>query len=115
LYVLNSSLDRIPGHVSSVGVPSKEYKLPRTSQVFPAYPYSSLGTHFLLTQNAEDEVQLFFHCGAWEEGPAGGHLIEDAAYTPGKERYHKYKGELAGKATPFHTSTSPHHMSIWVE
>lgn len=34
------------------------------------------------SQNAEDEVQLFFHCGAWEEGPACGHLIKDAANTP---------------------------------
>lgn len=75
----------MPGHVSSVGVPSTEDKLPQTSQVLPACPYSSLGTNFLLTQNAEDEVQLFFHCGTREEGPACGHLIEDASHTPGQE------------------------------
>lgn len=34
------------------------------------------------SQDAEDEVQLLLHCGAWEEGPACGHLIEDAAHTP---------------------------------
>lgn len=78
----------MPGHVSSVGVPSTESELHKTYQVLLACPPSSLGTN-VLTQNSEDEVQLFFHCGAWEEGPACGHLIEDAAYTPGQERHHE--------------------------
>lgn len=45
----------------------------------------------ILTQDAEDEVQLFLHCGAWEEGPARGHLIEDAAHTP-KQGEHSEQG-----------------------
>lgn len=49
-----------------------------------------------LTQNAKDEVQLFLHCGAWEEGPTCGHLIENTAHTPRQERYHKYRGSWVG-------------------
>lgn len=30
------------------------------------------------SQDAKDEMQLLFHCGAWEEGLSGSHLIEDA-------------------------------------
>lgn len=39
-----------------------------------------------LTQETEDEVQLLLDSGAWEEGLAGGHLIEDAAHAPAEAR-----------------------------
>lgn len=35
-----------------------------------------------LTKQPEDEVQLVLHCGAWEQGPAGSHLIEYTAHPP---------------------------------
>lgn len=53
------------------------------SEGLPACPHTSEGS-CLLTQDAEDEVQLLLHCGAWEEGPACGHLVEYAAHAPGQ-------------------------------
>lgn len=35
-----------------------------------------------LTEEAEDEVQLFLDRGAREEGPPCGHLVVNAAHTP---------------------------------
>lgn len=41
-----------------------------------------LGDSRRLTQQPEDQMQLFFHGGAGEHGPSGDHLVVDAPNTP---------------------------------
>lgn len=72
--------------------PAAPCQLPRVAKAAPQPRWRSqplpssgrLGESSRLTQQPEDQVQLFLHRGAGEHRPAGDHLVVDAANTPKK-------------------------------
>lgn len=44
--------------------------------------FSAMQPWQIFTQYPKNEMQLLLNCGAWEERPPCGHLIENAAHTP---------------------------------